>query len=91
METKHDEWKVLQLFTVLVVAIIFSSALSNSAVVEAAGISELTIEERLVKVRKHIQQRSEELTDSYFTVSSRPDYLKSKDTILIAWGKTPGK
>ncbi|UKO99142.1 hypothetical protein [Nostoc sp. UHCC 0870] len=85
METKQDEWKVLQLFTVSVVAIIFSSALSNSALVKAASVSELTIEERLVKVRKHIQQRGDELIDSYCTVSSRQDDLEVKEE----WKKGP--
>ncbi|MGF1937593.1 MAG: hypothetical protein RM347_024925 [Nostoc sp. ChiQUE02] len=84
MESKHNEWKDLQIFTVTIVAMIFSSA-----VVEAASISESNIEERLLKVRKHIQQRGEEFIDSYCTVSSRQDYLEGKDIFLGASAMSP--
>ncbi|MEA5563886.1 hypothetical protein [Anabaena sp. UHCC 0399] len=87
MKTKHYKFKVLPLFTVSVVAMIFSSVLSNSAVVEAASISELTIEERLVRVRKHIQQGGEELIDSYCPVSSQQDDLDAKNILLVKWPK----
>ena len=69
MEPKHNEWKILQLFTVSVVAAIVSSALSNAALVEAAPISEPKIEDRLAAV-KSLKNRGESMTDSFYNMSS---------------------
>ena len=64
MKTKHNEWKVLQLFTAAIIAGIIRYALLNApASVKAASISELTIEERLTKVREYLKHRSEQNTD----------------------------
>lgn len=95
MATKHDEWKVLQLFTATVVAAVISSALSNFALVKTATISELTIEKRLAKVREYIKQRGEIPNYSSHTVLSQQDNpdAQEKDTLfkqqgkLSQWGK----
>ncbi|OCQ99044.1 hypothetical protein BCD64_23715 [Nostoc sp. MBR 210] len=73
MKIKHDEWKVLQLFTATVVATVMSSALSNFALVNAVTISESTIEERLAKVREHIKQTGETLNHTSETLLSQTD------------------
>lgn len=87
MKTKHDEWKVLQLFTATVVATVITSALSNFALVNAVTISESTIEERLAKVREHIKQTEETLNhkDNH-DVPAKNSLCKPKSK-LSQWGK----
>ncbi len=85
METKHNDWKVLQLFTAAVIAGIVSSALLNAAApVQAATISKLTIEERLAMVREQLKQRGEELTDPSHPLSSSQENpeTEDRDTVL---------
>ena len=91
MEAKHKDWKVLQLFTLAVVAAIVSSTLSNAALVQAAPISEPTIEERLAAVREYLKRRGEENTDQSHTVSSAQDNPEadSKDNQLSQWNDWP--
>ena len=88
MKTKHNDWKVLQLFTAAVIAGIVSSALLNAtASVQATIISELTIEERLARVRENLKQRGEELTDPSYILSSSQENSETedRDTVLGQW------
>jgi hypothetical protein len=87
MDTKHNDWKVLQLFTTAVVAAIVSSALSNATLVQAATTSEPTTEERLVRVREYLKQREGELRYPSHTVFSPQDNPKTgnSDTVLGQW------
>ncbi|NDJ21700.1 hypothetical protein GS682_08625 [Nostoc sp. B(2019)] len=89
MKTKSNNWKLLQLFTVVVVAAIVSSALHHADRFEDATISELTIEKRLAKVREYIKQRGEAPNYSSHTVSSPQDNpdAQEKDTLFKQQGK----
>ncbi len=90
METKHNDWKVLQLFTAAVIAGIVSSALLNAvASVQAATISKLTIEERLAMVREQLKQRGEKLTNPSYPLSLSQENLETedRDTVLGQWSK----
>ena len=92
MGTKHNDWKVLRLFTAVVIAGIVSSALLNAAAsVQATTISELTIEERLARVRENLKQRGEELTDPSHPLSSLQENLETedRDTVLGQWLNWP--
>ena len=69
MKTQHNDWKILQLFTIAFIAAIISSALFNAALAQAATTSETTLEERLAMVREYFQQREEILTDKSNSLS----------------------
>lgn len=89
MKTKHNDWNILPLFTAAVIAGIISSALLNAAAsVQATTISELTIEERLARVRENLKQRGGELTEPSHPLSSSQENLETedRDTILGQWG-----
>jgi hypothetical protein len=60
MSLKRNDWKVLKIFTVAVIAAIFSASLSKAVAVQAQALSELTIEERLAKVRERLKQTAEQ-------------------------------
>ncbi len=89
METKHNDWKVLQLFTLAVIATIINSALFNIANVQAATISKPTVEERLATVREYLKQRGEILTNpsnSLFSLQENPQ-TENSDAVLSQWNK----
>lgn len=70
MEIKHNKCKLLELFTVVVVAAVISSVFSKATVVEASSISELTIEDRLTRVREQLKHRSQLFTNESPVVPS---------------------
>ena len=87
MEPKHNDWKVLQLFTLAVIATIPDSALLNIASLQAATISKPTIEERLATVREYLKQRGEILTDPSNSLSLPQEnpQTENSNAVLGQW------
>ncbi|MDJ0532130.1 MAG: hypothetical protein QNJ70_06475 [Xenococcaceae cyanobacterium MO_207.B15] len=56
MNSKRNEWKVLQLFVVAAIANLFTYTVSQATLVKAQKIAEPTIENRLAKVRERFKQ-----------------------------------
>ena len=67
MSSQNNYWKVFKLFTLAAVAAAFSSSLSQAIAARDRAISELTIEERLTKVREVLEQRKQQSSRESYT------------------------
>ena len=87
MSSKLNDWKVLKIFTVSVTAAIFSAILSQAISVQASAMSELTIEERLAKVREQLQYTVEQSDYKSDSLSSRENSLETEEnrTLKAQW------
>ena len=87
MNSKRNEWKVLELFIVAAIAALFTSTLSQATVVKDREIVEPTIENRLAKVRERLKQNEEQIRRESDSLSSLQNSLKTdKDkTIQAQW------
>ncbi len=83
MNSKRNEWKVLELFVVAAIATLFTYTVSQATLVKAQERAEPTIENRLAKVRERFKQIRRESD----TLSSRQNSLETeKDkTIQAQW------
>ena len=87
MNSKRNDWKVLKIFTLAVIAAIFSASLSKAVVVQASAMSERTIEQRLAKVReslKQIEEQSERESDTISSLQISLETEKNK-TLQAQW------
>ncbi len=60
MNSKHNESNILSLLTVIAIATLFASTLSQVRLIEAKEILEPTIDNRLAKVREQLKQINRE-------------------------------
>ena len=77
MSSKRNDWKVLKIFTVAVIAAIFGASLSKLPSAQAKAVSESTIEERLTKVREKLKQTGKQS-------QCEPDTLSALQNSLVA-------
>ncbi len=83
MNSKRNEWKVLELFVVAAIATLFTSTVSQATLVKAQERAEPTIENRLARVRERFKQIRRESNSS---LSLQNTLKTEKDkTIQAQW------
>ena len=87
MSSKRNDWKVLKIFTVAVIAAIFGASLSKLPSAQAKAVSESTIEERLTKVREKLKQTGKQSQCEPGTLSALQNSLVAdkNQTLQAQW------
>ena len=83
MNSKRNQWKILELFKVTTIAAIFTSTLSQATLIKAQEIVEPTIENRLTKVRERLKQIRYE-SETLSSIQNSLETEKDK-TIQAQW------
>ena len=83
MNSKCGDWKVLQLFKIAVIMVIFGASLSKVFAAQAQASSEPTIEERLAKVRELLKPTGGRIGRESDTKSSRQHSLETEQDKTI--------